>query len=371
MADISYTISNSTELGTQIMVFAEGETYIARENHPSYEDISNVLHEHAQEKRPFTDEEAEELVRLFDVETEIRRRFARISDRVSLRGDTIHYEGVPLYNRLTETIVKFYKQNKDFGYLVAFLENLMLNPIEHSREQLYEFLELHDFVITRDGNFLAYKGLNDDFTSIHNGYGVVNGVEVANGNLDNSPGNFLEMPREKVTHDPTVACSFGFHAGTYEYASSFGRRVVLVEINPRDVASVPNDSNHQKIRCSRYEVVEEVENKLDEDEYYQQNVPDYVEDDAEDDFDDEWDAFWEDVEAAAQEDEYEEMRAEFIGLLQELASDYSYKGRVGRSYRAIAEREGLVEYLEVADDLDAEHTGQAVYANQIARLETD
>jgi hypothetical protein len=61
-----------------------------------------------------------------------------------------------------------------------------------------------------------------------------------------------------VDDNPENGCSYGFHAGSIDYAGNFGgsdRRVVIVKINPEDVVSVPNDCECQKLRTAKYEVV--------------------------------------------------------------------------------------------------------------------
>ena len=68
------------------------------------------------------------------------------------------------------------------------------------------------------------------------------------------------MARSEVQHDPSVGCHKGLHVGTWDYASSFGRGVVLeVEVDPRDVVSVPTDCGDAKLRCCRYRVRDEIE----------------------------------------------------------------------------------------------------------------
>ena len=64
----------------------------------------------------------------------------------------------------------------------------------------------------------------------------------------------------------------GFHAGSLDYAEGFGRggNLMIVEINPADVVSVPNDSDCQKLRTCKYKVVSLFKRKLVEplcDEY--------------------------------------------------------------------------------------------------------
>jgi len=70
------------------------------------------------------------------------------------------------------------------------------------------------------------------------------------------------MPRNLVDSDDRNTCSTGLHACSYEYLNYYihdeNDRIVLVEINPRDVVSIPIDYNNTKLRCCRYKVVMEV-----------------------------------------------------------------------------------------------------------------
>jgi hypothetical protein len=51
-----------------------------------------------------------------------------------------------------------------------------------------------------------------------------------------------------------------------DYAEGFGRggNLMIVEINPADVVSVPNDSDCQKLRTCKYKVVSLFKRKLEE-----------------------------------------------------------------------------------------------------------
>jgi hypothetical protein len=98
------------------------------------------------------------------------------------------------------------------------------------------------------------------------------------------------MPRNKVDDDKLVGCSYGFHAGTLEYASNFAGgndRLVLVEIDPADVVSIPVDCEFQKLRTCRYKVVQEYDRPLSEPVYESrfstENDDDDLWDDDEDD----------------------------------------------------------------------------------------
>jgi hypothetical protein len=128
--------------------------------------------------------------------------------------------------------------------LVNFLKNLLANPSKRSIEELYKFLEHKNMPITDDGCFLGYKGVRDDYMDVHSG------------RFDNHPGKVHEMPRSKVDDDFRRGCSYGFHVGSLEYATGWGPRTVIVKVNPKDVVSVPEDCNWQKLRTAKYEVID-------------------------------------------------------------------------------------------------------------------
>lgn len=254
---------------------------------------------------PTGDLDYDEVLRLVSPKKTVEAYLRRVSDRVSFRGDSLLFDGDEINNSLASTIIRLSAEDGagDPIKLVKFLENLMNNPSEHSREQLYDWISPRDITITSDGHFLAYKGLNEDFTSKHSGPGIVNNVEFTYAALNNSPGNVLEFPRSKVDDRSNIGCSVGLHAGTYEYASDFAGsqgKLVLVKINPRDVVSVPTDCDAQKLRVSRYEVLEEVKGQVatvlwdadeeDEDDVYVSvDSPDWEEDDWDSEEDD-WDS---------------------------------------------------------------------------------
>src|ERR1035437_174856 len=195
---------------------------------------------------------------LFDISTVVEKYFDQLSERVAVKGGHVFFDGDEVDNSLTKQILRFLEAKiDDWQPLVNFMENVASNPNEHSREQLYSWLEARDFTITSDGNLVGYKGVKSDLKSVHSGPGIVNG-EAINGHLDNSPGNTVEIARSVVQHDPSNGCASGLHVGTYDYARSWGTIVLKVEVNPRDVVSVPTDCNAAKVRVCRYEVIEVV-----------------------------------------------------------------------------------------------------------------
>lgn len=275
---MNYSITRSDH-GTIITVFVRGDVFTVNNAHPNYREVKQAV---------LDENEDADFANLCDLNAAANAAFQRIGERVSVRNGKVYLDGDAVDNVLTRQVASFLRDGvNDFRPLVAFFEKVQANPNAHSRDQLYTWLNDRDFTITEDGDFLAYKGLREDGTSIHAGPAIVDGVP-QDGNIPNAVGSVIEMPRSNVQHDPSRGCSTGLHAGTYEYASGFGRLLVKVRINPRDVVSVPTDCNGQKLRTCRYEVVEVVQERNDPALYGYSRRPD---DDWawDDESDDDWD----------------------------------------------------------------------------------
>lgn len=260
-----YLVQNS-EQGALTAYFND-EMYTADNTHASWAQLIAAITA-ADENTNLND-----LAALFDPSVGVQKFFERVSERVSVAGGHVFFDGEEVNDGLSDHIIRFISEGNDASPLVNFLENIMTNPNEHSRTQLYDWLSKRDFTITPKGNFLAYKGVRSrrvgysgfpagtepaeaqyPYESISSGRAIVDG-QVYSGAIPNGIGAVVEMPRGEVAHDPNVACHTGLHAGNWRYASSFAQGAVLtVEINPRDVVSVPHDSNSEKIRCCRYVV---------------------------------------------------------------------------------------------------------------------
>jgi len=236
--------------------------------------------------------EENEIRDLFSVAQAVAEKFESISDRVIVSGGTVLFDGAAVDNSLTKQIVRFLDEGNDFQPLVNFLEKVQDNPNEHSRTQLFDWLDQRDFTIDWTGNIVAYKGVagsEGDYKSISSGsepvFVEVGGETVRhNGRIPNPVGSIISMDRNLVQHDPSVGCHVGLHVGTYDYAKSFSHGTVLeVHVNPRDVVSVPTECDWAKVRTCRYEVVDAIDEPyssglLDPDGYRD-------EDDAWEDFD--------------------------------------------------------------------------------------
>ena len=176
---------------------------------------------------------------------------------VTIRDGEVFYNGTRIHNTLTDRIVSMAKEGFDIGHMVKFLENLMANPSYRAVKELYDFLEAGAIPITENGTFLVYKKIRGDWLDIHSGKFL------------NNIGAVVEMPRNMVDEDSARTCSAGLHVCSYNYLPHFGAgggdRVVICEVNPADVVSIPADYNNTKMRVCRYTVIGEVANYSDAD----------------------------------------------------------------------------------------------------------
>lgn len=274
---LQYSLVSNGEGDKFITVFAPPRTpMVASGDHPNFDRIVAAV---------LAGEDAQDIEVLFDVTIAVAERFDRISERVSVANGRIYLDGDEIHNVLTKQILRFMDEGvDDWKPLVLFFEKVQSNPSDHSREQLFEWLDRRNFTITASGDFIGYKGVMSDgegnLVSVHAGPAIVNGQHV-NGHVPNAVGSVVEIPRSYVHEDSSVGCSTGLHVGTYDYAKGYASGALLeCHVNPRDVVSVPTDCDAQKVRVCRYTVADII------DAEYAQPL---VTDEDWDDYDDEWD----------------------------------------------------------------------------------
>lgn len=178
--------------------------------------------------------------------------FKQLGD-LKLNNGVLTLDGFKLPEVLTKRILDFEREGLPYQYLVNFFRKLLNNPNPRSIEMLYKFLEHNGHPITDQGNFIAYRKVDDNFKDLYTG------------KIDNSIGNVVQMDRGLVDSDPEKTCSSGLHVATRCYAEGFGRGVLLeVEVDPADVVCVPNDYNGTKMRVCKFRVLAESESLREE-----------------------------------------------------------------------------------------------------------
>jgi hypothetical protein len=256
-----FSLSEDTKGKTLTIFFDNGDCEPIPESHVNFKKILKLwLNE---DDAPVKDEEIRDLTKIMEA---VAKKLAVLSERITVDSAGVYFDGDPLHGELSEIIKKSYLDGEELqvGHLVNFIEKAKTNPSLKSLDDLYRWIKNGDLVIDPDGDILAYKGtnlVNGVPTSVHSGTAFVNGEKIT-GYIPNVAGTTVTMPRSNVTDNEAIACSTGLHAGTYSYASSFARHLIQVKINPRDVVSVPKDSRDQKMRVSRYIVLDKITDRV-------------------------------------------------------------------------------------------------------------
>jgi hypothetical protein len=186
------------------------------------------------------------LLDLVDVSQKINSAGA---GKVTVRDGVVYYIEEPVHSAITERILWGLNEGFDMTAYMAFLDNAMENPSNRAVTEMYSFMERNNMGITEDGYILGYKKVKEDFKDIYTG------------KMDNSPGQIVEMIRNKVNDNPNETCSHGLHFCAMSYLSKYGtargNKIVIVKVNPADIVSVPIDYDFAKVRCCKYEVLAE------------------------------------------------------------------------------------------------------------------
>ena len=193
-----------------------------------------------------------------------------VNGNIRIIGNECWYGNLQIGGVVVDRLLNFITAKLPAQPIIKFIDNLYSNPSQRAVTELYSFLEHRNLPNTPEGNFLAYKGLQVDYHSITSGkLTLLQGKTDATGHIYNGIGETIECVRNQVDDNKDNHCSVGIHAGSLEYATSFagsagsGGKVVIVEINPRDVVSIPSDCECQKLRTCKYKVVGEYELPLD------------------------------------------------------------------------------------------------------------
>jgi len=173
-------------------------------------------------------------------------------DRIT---NQITIDSHPLPDLVTQKALDFVSRGLSIDSVACFLSRLANNPSYQSRLQALLFLERTGFALMSTGHVLGYRGLTTNWLDRHS-YSV-----------NNQPGRqgWISMARQQVDDDRDVACSTGYHIGSFEYANNWraGGKLIVCAVDPADIVAVPKDHNDEKMRVCRYLPVAECYTKLD------------------------------------------------------------------------------------------------------------
>lgn len=266
------TIFSLTEdsKGKSLAIFyGDGDTDCISETHPSFQNIIDLWF-----SGDATDDSVHELA---DILKTVAKRMMSLSERVSVLGKKLLFDGDELRGELADVLLELVSNGleADYSPLVNFLEKAQTNPSLKSLDDLYRWIANGDLALDPDGDIVAYKTvmlLNGEPVSVSaEGSAFVDGVEIT-GHIPNPVGAVITMPRSEVDANEFEHCSYGLHAGTHAYATEFATWqarqgietvMILVKFNPRDVVTVPTDFTSSKLRVSRYVVMNVIGDRME------------------------------------------------------------------------------------------------------------
>jgi len=216
----------------------------------------------------YNNKDWESFVNIVNPELRLKSLYASY-EGIEVKDGNLYVFGDPIHSTIAKRVISFLEHGLDCVHLFKFILKLNMNPSKRAVDELYTFLEHRALPVTDNGNFLAYKAVRADYTDKYTGKFL------------NTIDSVLEMPRNKVDDNKENGCSYGFHAGSVDYAKDFMNRdghLMLVEINPADVVSIPTDCQFQKLRTCKYKVVGEYEIDLDDPMYASRFQTEYDDD---------------------------------------------------------------------------------------------
>jgi hypothetical protein len=202
-------------------------------DNPNFKEAEQALHANNREA----------LLAIIDKPTAIQNILSKIGS-VEVTDNEVIYDGKSLRGSLVSYIIALANQGMDLKPATEFLKKVYNNPSMDSIDDLWNFIDRHGLSLTDDGNFVGYKSVRPNNNDWHTN-SILNGPGV-----EPTP-----MKREDVTKDRNIACSKGYHVGSLGYANTFmdsSRKILLVEVDPEDVVSVPLDCEQSKIRVRKY-----------------------------------------------------------------------------------------------------------------------
>lgn len=223
----------------KIIVFlAQNDQFVTfPENHKNYNEVYDFLTTEPDNEKGF-------LELFIKIATEAIEKYSNGEIKVSDGIATI--DGLPLPADVLDKLKELKADGYDWNEQRKFWGHCLLNPRKESVADLFRFISRHKLTITEDGHFLAYKAITSDFKDKHTH------------TFDNSVGKVVSMNRDDVVMDPNIYCAAGLHVSNLNYAQGFAGPddiIVLVDVNPEDVVSVPKDCNAEKIRTCSYKVL--------------------------------------------------------------------------------------------------------------------
>ena len=246
MEKLPYNLSEDS-----ITIFWEGKPYTIRKDNANFQSVRQAL----------LDARYDDVGKYLDVKKAVENF---VEGDIEVKDEVVYYKGYRLAGVVVDKLLEMLRAGmKDSAPLVNFIKNLQVNPSSNSVDQLYTFLGYKSLPISPEGKVLGYKGVQDDFYSNTGNADtlVVQGSVNDRHQIFNGVGETIEVARRSVDDNKDNHCSHGLHIGSFDYAESWSGsdgKLLLVEYDPQDAVSVPDDCSFQKLRVCKYKVVADI-----------------------------------------------------------------------------------------------------------------
>ena len=226
---------------TSASIFLDFVPFTVPMTHPNWDAIVEALNN--------VDTTEDDLRPLLDVASTVANYL--MGEGVEYRDRALYFDGRAIDSGLTRRILQHKQAGQDglAAPLVEFLKKVLENPSRRAVQGLYDWVAASGLPINPEGDVLAYKIVNHDFTDCYTN------------KFDNSPGKRVEVRRNEVDEDPDRTCSYGLHVCSAKYLPEYGpadKAVVIVKIHPKDFVAIPKDYSCAKARVAGYDVLAQV-----------------------------------------------------------------------------------------------------------------
>lgn len=227
-----------------VNLLLRGRMRTISDTHVNFHAVREALKNYAKYPSP---ELEERIAGLVDIPTFI----AKVTEgRVKISDTEVYFDDKPVHGVIASRLLSMLSQGFNVRPLARFLERIRSNTIPTAEDEMYLWMEGSNLPLTDDGCFLAFKKVQDDYKSYHDG------------KTDNSIGTKLPL-LDASNYDTNRyrTCSSGYHFCSFKYLSSYygdRGRVVICKVAPEDVVSIPSDYGNAKGRAKTYEIIGEV-----------------------------------------------------------------------------------------------------------------
>lgn len=153
-------------------------------------------------------------------------------------------------------VLDAFTNNTDVDALDKFLTKVEANQYSDiAATDLFEFLSVNGHPLTTDGDFLAFKTVRADLYDNHSG------------TVYHEVGSIIALDPSEVDFNRNQTCSRGLHFCSRDYLPQYGGffgskqgALLILKINPADVAAFPKDYKNAKGRAVQYQILAQMPN---------------------------------------------------------------------------------------------------------------